>query len=268
MRQRIQREVVAWFWVALVFMLINGTIGQARVIPSGSMENTMLVGDHLIMSRIGYDAGVPFTNWHVPLWRNPHRQQVIIFKPPFAPESTDLIKRTIGLPGDTIDVRGGNVYVNGTKLPRCYAVGPTEPAPAGSAPPGYAGHQVSVQGSGQLLFRDGRQPHQFVRQPFLGLRPAQRHHRHTGYDLHVARRTVRCVGTWSDPRTISGLRERRSAPRRRALETIVSHVLVLNQLVAVRVKRRTRLAAISYPPIEHGRSRVRPDQKRTSNLSP
>ncbi len=85
-RQRIQREIVAWFWVALVFMLINGTIGQARVIPSGSMENTMLVGDHLIMSRIGYDAGVPFTNWHVPLWRNPHRQQVIIFKPPFAPE--------------------------------------------------------------------------------------------------------------------------------------------------------------------------------------
>ena len=51
-----------WFWC---FMLINGTLGQARVIPSGSMENTLLVGDHLIMSRIGYDAGVPFTNWHV-----------------------------------------------------------------------------------------------------------------------------------------------------------------------------------------------------------
>jgi signal peptidase I len=58
-RQRIQREIVAWFWVALVFLLINGTIGQARVIPSGSMENTMLVGDHLIMSRIGYDSSRP-----------------------------------------------------------------------------------------------------------------------------------------------------------------------------------------------------------------
>jgi signal peptidase I len=137
-RQRVQREVVAWFWVALVFLLINGTIGQARVIPSGSMENTMLVGDHLIMSRIGYDAGVPFTNWHVPLWRNPHRQQVIIFKPPFAPNTTDLIKRTIGLPGDTIELRGGAVYVNGTRLHETYAVGPSEPAPAGSAPPGYS----------------------------------------------------------------------------------------------------------------------------------
>jgi signal peptidase I len=137
-RQRVQREVVAWFWVALVFLLINGTIGQARVIPSGSMENTMLVGDHLIMSRIGYDAGVPFTNWHVPLWRNPHRQQVIIFKPPFAPNTTDLIKRTIGLPGDTIELRGGAVYVNGARLHETYAVGPSEPAPAGSAPPGYS----------------------------------------------------------------------------------------------------------------------------------
>ena len=58
--QRVQREVIAWFWVALVFLLINGTIGQARVIPSGSMENTLLIGDHLIMSRIGYDAGGAF----------------------------------------------------------------------------------------------------------------------------------------------------------------------------------------------------------------
>ena len=62
MSKRISREAIAWFWVALAFMLINGTIGQARVIPSGSMENTLLIGDHLIMSRIGYDAGVPFTN--------------------------------------------------------------------------------------------------------------------------------------------------------------------------------------------------------------
>jgi signal peptidase I len=134
--QRIGNEVIAWFWVALAFLLINGTIGQARVIPSGSMENTLLIGDHLIMSRIGYDAGVPFTNWHVPLWRNPHRRQVIIFKPPFAPDTTDLIKRAIGLPGDTIDLRGGAVYINGQKLNESYAVGPTEPAPSGTAPTG------------------------------------------------------------------------------------------------------------------------------------
>ena len=86
------------------------------MIPSGSMENTLLIGDHLIMSRIGYDAGVPFTNWHVPLWRNPKRQQIIIFKPPFAPDQPDYVKRVIGLPGETVDIRDGAVWINGQKL--------------------------------------------------------------------------------------------------------------------------------------------------------
>jgi signal peptidase I len=125
--QRVQREIIAWFWVALVFLLINGTIGQARVIPSGSMENTLLIGDHLIMSRIGYDAGVPFTNWHVPLWRNPRRQQVIIFKPPFAPDTPDYVKRVIGLPGDSIDIHDGSVWVNGQRLTESYTNGRTDP---------------------------------------------------------------------------------------------------------------------------------------------
>jgi signal peptidase I len=133
---QIRREMLAWFWVGLAFLLINGTVGQARVIPSGSMENTLLVGDHLIMSRVGYDAGVPFTNWHVPLWRNPRRQQMIIFAPPYAPNQTDLIKRVIGLPGDTLDIREGAVWINGRRLNEKYTTGPTAPAPSGSAPSG------------------------------------------------------------------------------------------------------------------------------------
>jgi len=126
-KEKIRREIIAWFWVGLAFLLINGTIGQARVIPSGSMENTLLIGDHLIMSRIGYDAGVPFTNWHLPLWRNPKRQQVIIFKPPFAPDTPDYVKRVIGLPGDTIDIHDGAVWINGQKLAEKYTTGATEP---------------------------------------------------------------------------------------------------------------------------------------------
>lgn len=128
--KRVQREIIAWFWVGLAFLLINGTIGQARVIPSGSMENTLLIGDHLIMSRIGYDAGIPFTNLHVSLWRNPKRQQIIIFKPPFALDQPDYVKRVIGLPGDTVDIRGGAVWINGKLLKENYTTGPTEPAPA------------------------------------------------------------------------------------------------------------------------------------------
>jgi len=124
-KTKIQREIIAWFWVGLVFLLINGTIGQARVIPSGSMEKTLLIGDHLIMSRIGYDAGVPFTNWHVPLWRNPKRQQIVIFRP-VVTETSDIVKRVIGLPGETLDIHDGAVWIDGRKLNENYTQGRTE----------------------------------------------------------------------------------------------------------------------------------------------
>jgi len=132
---RVRSEILAWFWVGLVFLLVNGTIGQARVIPSASMENTLLIGDHLIISRVGYDAGLPFTNWHIPLWRNPKRQQIIVFRPPYAPDQTDLVKRAIGMPGDVVDLRDGNVWINGKQLEENYTLGPTRPAP-----PGYSQH--------------------------------------------------------------------------------------------------------------------------------
>jgi len=137
LNDRVKSEIIAWFWVILAFMLINGTLGQARVIPSGSMEDTLLIGDHLIMSRVGYDAGIPFTNIHVPLWRNPKRQQIIIFKPPFDPAQPDYVKRVIGLPGDVVEVRDGSVWINGQRLQENYTLGPTEPAPSGQAPRGY-----------------------------------------------------------------------------------------------------------------------------------
>ncbi len=111
----ILREALSWLWVILAFLFITGTIVQARVIPSGSMENTLLVGDHLLMSRIGYDAEVPMTPLHVRLWREPHRQQIIVFRAPL-PGTPDYIKRLIGLPGDHLEIREGVVYINGQKL--------------------------------------------------------------------------------------------------------------------------------------------------------
>jgi signal peptidase I len=119
--RRVLREALSWMWVAAAFLLIHGTLMQARVIPSGSMERTLLIGDHLLMSRFGYDAGVPFTGWHVRLWREPHRQQVVIFRAPLA-GSPDYVKRVIGLPGDKLEIRHGVVWVNGAPLAEPYLV--------------------------------------------------------------------------------------------------------------------------------------------------
>jgi len=127
-KDRVWREVVSWFWVILAFMLIEGTLVQARVIPSGSMEPTVLIGDHLIVSRIGYDAGIPFTDIHVPLWRQPKRQQIIVFRAPLPQEGNpDFIKRVIGLPGDTIEIRAGVVYIGGQALREPYREDPPNP---------------------------------------------------------------------------------------------------------------------------------------------
>ena len=124
--QRILREFLSWLWVLVAFLLIQGTLVQARVIPSSSMERTLLVGDHLLVSRFGYDAGVPFTGWHVRLWREPRRQQVVIFRAPL-PGSPDYVKRLIGLPGDRLEVRDAAVWVNGQRLAEPYLDAPMSP---------------------------------------------------------------------------------------------------------------------------------------------
>lgn len=119
LRQRVLREVAGWLWVIAAFLVIEGTMVQARVIPSESMVGTLLIGDHVLVSRFGYDAGVPFTAWHIPLWREPKRQQVIVFHPPI-PNQPDYVKRIIGVPGDRLEIRSGAVWINGRPLSEPY----------------------------------------------------------------------------------------------------------------------------------------------------
>ncbi|NDQ56932.1 MAG: signal peptidase I [Acidipila sp.] len=118
-RQRLQREALGWLWVLAAFLFIEGTLVQARVIPSESMVGTLLIGDHVLVSRFGYDAGVPFTRWHHSLWREPSRQQMIVFHPP-VPNQPDYVKRVIGLPGDRLEIRSGAVWINGKPLAEPY----------------------------------------------------------------------------------------------------------------------------------------------------
>jgi signal peptidase I len=125
---RAVQELLSGVIVVLVFLLIVGTMVQARVIPTHSMERTLLVGDHLLVSRIGYDAGIPFTRYHVRLWREPRRSQMIIFQAPIPGPDQNFIERVIGMPGDTVQIRGGLVYVNGSALAEPYKNGyPSQP---------------------------------------------------------------------------------------------------------------------------------------------
>ncbi|MGH9789669.1 MAG: signal peptidase I [Candidatus Acidiferrales bacterium] len=122
LKKKVINEAISWMWVILAFLFIHGTIVQARVIPSPSMEQTLLIGDHLLVSRFGYDAQVPFTSLHVTLWRDPERQQVVVFRAPL-PGSPDFIKRVIGIPGDRLDIRDRGVWINGRPLDEPYLIG-------------------------------------------------------------------------------------------------------------------------------------------------
>lgn len=113
------REARGWLWVILAFLFIQGTLVQARVIPSESMVKTLLIGDHVLVTRFGYDAEVPFTGLHLTLWRKPHRQQMIVFHAP-VDGHPDFVKRIIGMPGDTLEIRAGAVWINGKPLMEPY----------------------------------------------------------------------------------------------------------------------------------------------------
>jgi len=117
----------------------------------------LLIGDHLIMSRVGYDAGVPFTNWHVPLWRNPRRQQIIIFKPPFDLTQPDYVKRVIGLPGETVDVHDDAVWINGRKLQENYTLGRTEAPTRSQLTVQYGGLPYTIPENCYFVMGDNRE---------------------------------------------------------------------------------------------------------------
>ena len=107
------REYGEALLVALVLALFIRTfVVQAFKIPSESMLQTLLVGDHLLASKFAYGVKVPFT--HTYLWRgdDPQKGDIIIFEYPNNP-SVDYIKRIIGTPGDVIEVRDKQLYRNG-----------------------------------------------------------------------------------------------------------------------------------------------------------
>jgi signal peptidase I len=114
------REYVEAFGVALLIALIVRTLLlQAFKIPSSSMENTLLVGDHIFVNKFIYGYHVPYTKGRILKFSAPNRGDIIVFVFPEDP-SKDFIKRVIGLPGDTVEVRQKNVFVNGKPLDEPY----------------------------------------------------------------------------------------------------------------------------------------------------
>ena len=100
---------------AIIALLVRGFVVQAFRIPSGSMEPTLLVGDHLIVNRMSYVVKVPFTDIVIFHVGNPKKGDVIVFRYPVDP-TKDFIKRVIATEGDIVQIKDKVVYINGQKV--------------------------------------------------------------------------------------------------------------------------------------------------------
>ncbi len=138
-RKSLVREYGEAILIAILLALVIRTlVVQAFTIPSGSMMDTLLVGDYILVNKFLYGAEVPVVDWRVPGLRQPRQGDIIVFKYP-QDEKRDFIKRIIGTPGDEVLIRGQDVYVNGQRLTEPY-VKPSSPAQShsGQAYCGYA----------------------------------------------------------------------------------------------------------------------------------
>jgi len=107
-------------WTVTVVLLLFGitTLVQAFVIPTGSMEDTLLIGDHLLVDKLSYAPGGPVSKHLLP-YRSIRRGDIIVFRYPVEINQT-YVKRVIGLPGDRVRIENKEVYVNGVQLQEPY----------------------------------------------------------------------------------------------------------------------------------------------------
>jgi signal peptidase I len=125
-------EIVAFFKTLIVILglafSIRITIVEPFKIPSGSMIPTLQIGDFILVLKFWYGLRMPFVTDSVAMWNTPVRGDVVVFTRPDDPNTPDeddseihIIKRVIGLGGESVEVRGARVFINGKPLEEPYA---------------------------------------------------------------------------------------------------------------------------------------------------
>jgi len=104
----------------LVTSLVFAFVLEVGMVPTPSMEGTVLVGDHLVLLKLPYGPNIPFTHLRLPQWRSPKPGEIVAFRSPVEPGEVYL-KRVIAVAGDTVEIQHGILYVNGVRMPEDYA---------------------------------------------------------------------------------------------------------------------------------------------------
>lgn len=104
----------------LLFLVIRTFLIQAFTIPSGSMEDTLQVGDYLMANNAIFGAHIPLTSVRVPAFREPRNGDIVVFRPIYNDPVIDVVKRVVAAPGDTIQMIDRVVQRNGVVLEEPY----------------------------------------------------------------------------------------------------------------------------------------------------
>jgi signal peptidase I len=116
------REYIEAILLAIVIaFFIRTFVVQAYKIPSGSMKPTLLIGDHILVSKFNYGIKLPFIRSTLIPVGSPTRGDIVVFIYP-EDRSKDFIKRLVGLPGDTVEVREKQIFLNGKPWKENYGV--------------------------------------------------------------------------------------------------------------------------------------------------
>lgn len=113
-KSKLREWIESIIWAFVIAMIIRTFFVQAFKIPSGSMEDTLLVGDFLLVNKMVFGINIPFTNKHILRFREPERGEIVIFISPYTKKY--FVKRCVGIAGDTIEVRSKELYVNYLKV--------------------------------------------------------------------------------------------------------------------------------------------------------
>lgn len=111
--------VAEWVFTILIMLFACTTLAWSYVIPTGSMEDTLLIGDHIVVDKLAYAPAGPVSKYLLP-YEEPKRGDIIAFEYP-ADTSQMFVKRVIGVPGDHLKIVDQEVFVNGKKLGEPYA---------------------------------------------------------------------------------------------------------------------------------------------------
>ena len=123
-RVRVGQAVADWLKSIAIaialFLVIRATVVEAFKIPTSSMEGTLLVGDFLLVNKAVYGARLPGTDLVLPALSEPTRGDVVVFHPPHQPEK-NYVKRVVGVPADTLEMRDKQLFLNGSPMWEPYA---------------------------------------------------------------------------------------------------------------------------------------------------